>query len=49
MCAVDGLKWWPVGRNAIEKSKRGVGVVGETVGRERLGPLLVQGRTITHR
>lgn len=48
MCAVDGLKWRPLGRNTVRKPRR-LGIVGSTVGVEKLGLLLVGTRAVAHR
>lgn len=48
MRAVDGLKWWPLGRNTVGEPWRGSGIIGGTIGVEELGLLLVEGRAVAH-
>ena len=48
VCAVDGLKRRPLGRNTVRKPRR-LGIVGSTIGVEKLGLLLVETRAVAHR
>lgn len=49
MCAVDGLKWWPVGGYTVGKPRRRFRIIGRIMGVEKLRPLLVEGRAVAHR
>lgn len=48
MRAVDGLKWWPLGRNTVGESWRRSGISGCTIGIKKLGRLLVASRAVAH-
>lgn len=48
MRAVDGLEWWPLGRNTVGEPWRRSGIIGGTIGVEKFGRLLVESRAVAH-
>ena len=48
MRAVDGLKWWPLGRNTVGEPWRSFNIIRGTIGVEKLRLLLVERRAVAH-
>ena len=49
VCAIDGLKWWPVGGDRVRKPRGRFRVIGGIIGVKIRGLLVVKGRAVAHR